>query len=109
MGRAEFPHLLQPRSGKPTTFFYEAWEESPFADAYVGRLAAAIVDGLKLGKGPATDYLAVSFSTLDIVGHDFGPRSHEVQDVLRRLDDTIGDADGATRQEGRSRSIRSRA
>ena len=86
----EFPHLLQPRSGKPTTFFYGAWEESPFADAYVGRLAAAIVDGLKLGKGPATDYLGVSFSTLDIVGHDFGPRSHEVQDVLRRLDDTIG-------------------
>ncbi len=87
---AEFPHLLQPKSGKPTTFFYEAWEESPFADAYVGRMAAAVVDGLKLGKGTATDYLAVSFSTLDIVGHDFGPRSHEVQDVLRRLDDTIG-------------------
>jgi predicted AlkP superfamily pyrophosphatase or phosphodiesterase len=87
---AEFPHLLQPRSGQPTTFFYEAWEQSPFADAYLGRLAASIVDGLKLGKGPATDYLAVSFSTLDIVGHDFGPRSHEVQDVLRRLDDTIG-------------------
>jgi predicted AlkP superfamily pyrophosphatase or phosphodiesterase len=87
---AEFPHLLQPRSGQRTTFFYQAWEESPFADAYLGRLAAAIVDGLKLGKGPATDYLAVSFSALDIVGHDFGPRSHEVQDVLRRLDDTIG-------------------
>jgi predicted AlkP superfamily pyrophosphatase or phosphodiesterase len=87
---AEFPHLLQPRSGKPTTFFYEAWEESPFADAYIGRLAAAVIDGLKLGKGPATDYLAISFSTLDIVGHDFGPRSYEVQDVLRRLDETIG-------------------
>jgi len=53
-------------------------------------MAAAIVDGLKLGKGPSTDYLAISFSTVDIVGHDFGPRSHEVQDVLRRLDDTIG-------------------
>lgn len=86
---AEFPHLLQPRSGKPTTFFYEAWEQSPFADAYVGRFAAAMIDGLKLGKGTSTDYLAISFSTLDIVGHDFGPRSHEVQDVLRRLDDTI--------------------
>jgi predicted AlkP superfamily pyrophosphatase or phosphodiesterase len=86
----EFPHQLQPRSGKPTTFFYEAWQESPFADAYLARLAAAIVDGLKLGQGSATDYLAISFSTLDIVGHDFGPRSHEVQDVLRRLDETIG-------------------
>ena len=87
----KFPHLLQPRSGKPTTFFYEAWDESPYSDAYVGRLAGEAIDGLKLGRGPATDYLAISFSALDVVGHDFGPRSHEIQDILMRLDDTIGD------------------
>jgi predicted AlkP superfamily pyrophosphatase or phosphodiesterase len=87
---AEMPHQLQERSGKPTGFFYEAWEESPFSDAYLGRLAGAAIDGMKLGQGPGTDYLAVSFSALDIVGHDFGPRSHEVQDVLRRLDETVG-------------------
>jgi predicted AlkP superfamily pyrophosphatase or phosphodiesterase len=28
---------------------------------------------------------------LDIVGHSFGPRSHEVQDILARLDVIIGD------------------
>lgn len=88
---ATFPHLMQPRSGKPTTFFYGAWAESPFADAYIGRLAGATIDSLKLGRGPATDYLAVSLSSLDIVGHDFGPRSHEIQDMLLRLDDTLGD------------------
>jgi len=86
----KFPHMMQPRSGKPTTFFYEAWGESPFADAYIGRLASATVDSLKLGRGAATDYLAVSFSSLDVVGHDFGPRSHEIQDMLLRLDDTLG-------------------
>jgi predicted AlkP superfamily pyrophosphatase or phosphodiesterase len=32
----------------------------------------------------------VSFSALDSVGHKFGPRSHEVQDTLARLDVTIG-------------------
>ena len=85
-----FPHLLQPRSGKPTTFFYEAWEESPFSDAYVGRMASAAIDGMKLGQGPTTDYLAISFSALDVVGHDFGPRSQEIQDVLMRLDETVG-------------------
>ncbi len=85
-----FPHLLQPRSGKPTTFFYEAWEESPFSDAYVGRMAAAAIDGMKLGQGPTTDYLAISFSALDVVGHDFGPRSQEIQDVLMHLDETVG-------------------
>ncbi len=85
------PHRLQPRSGKPTTFFYKAWCESPYADAYLGHLAEAAVDGMKLGQGEGTDFLGISFSALDIVGHDFGPRSFEVQDVLRRLDGTIGD------------------
>ena len=45
---------------------------------------------LKLGQGHGTDFLAVSFSTLDTVGHAYGPRSHEVQDILVRLDGTIG-------------------
>jgi hypothetical protein len=45
---------------------------------------------MKLGQGPGTDYLAISFSALDVVGHDFGPRSHEIQDVLMRLDETLG-------------------
>src|SRR5262249_48318082 len=85
-----FPHLLQPRDGKPTTFFYEAWEESPFSDAYVARMASAAIDGMKLGQGPGTAYLAIGFAGRDVVGHDFGPRSHEMQDVLRRLDETLG-------------------
>ena len=45
---------------------------------------------LKLGQGQGTDFLAVSFSALDTVGHAYGPRSHEVQDILVRLDATIG-------------------
>jgi hypothetical protein len=87
---AELPHALQPRDGRATTFFYEAWQESPYSDAALGRLAGAAIDGMKLGQGATTDFLAVSFSALDVVGHDFGPRSHEVQDVLLHLDETIG-------------------
>ena len=88
----KFPHMLQPRStASPTTFFYEAWDESPFADAYVGADGRRGCRRLKLGQGPATDYLAISFSSLDVVGHDFGPRSHEIQDMLLRLDDTLGE------------------
>jgi predicted AlkP superfamily pyrophosphatase or phosphodiesterase len=67
------------------------WESSPFSDAYLGRMASAALDTLNLGKGPGTDVLAVSFSALDRIGHEFGPRSHEVQDTLVRLDVTIGD------------------
>jgi predicted AlkP superfamily pyrophosphatase or phosphodiesterase len=53
-------------------------------------MAAAAVDALKLGRGAATDFLGISFSATDGVGHVYGPRSHEVQDVLVRLDRTIG-------------------
>ena len=35
--------------------------------------------------------LAISFSSLDKVGHDYGPHSHEVQDILVRLDRTLGE------------------
>ena len=38
----------------------------------------------------STDMMALSFSALDKVGHDYGPESPEVQDVLVRLDRTIG-------------------
>lgn len=82
-----FPHEL----GEALSPQYPArWQESPFADQYLAELALAAVDRLGLGKGRGTDFLAIGFSTLDLVGHDFGPESHEVQDVLVRLDETIG-------------------
>ncbi len=83
-----FPH---PMSGLTNeTDAWSAWEGSPKSDAYLGRLAVAAVDALKLGQGRGTDYLGISFSALDHVGHDYGPRSHEAQDVLVRLDRTLG-------------------
>jgi hypothetical protein len=69
---------------------WTAWESSPRSDAYLGRLGMAAIDALKLGQGAGTDFLGISFSALDLVGHDFGPTSHEVQDVLIRLDEVIG-------------------
>ena len=85
-----FPHVVKGTSAVMDNTFTDAWESSPYSDAYLGALAAAAIDGLKLGNGAGTDYLAISFSALDKVGHDFGPDSHEVQDVLIRLDQTIG-------------------
>ena len=42
-----------------------------------------------LGKGASPDYLGLSFSGLDIVGHQFGPDSPEVLDTIMRLDVSI--------------------
>ncbi|RPJ54209.1 MAG: hypothetical protein EHM24_32020, partial [Acidobacteria bacterium] len=87
---SRFPHPLKPASGAADAQFYEAWQSSPFSDAYLAKMAEAAVDAMKLGQCEGTDYLAISFSALDLVGHDFGPRSHEVQDLLAHLDRTLG-------------------
>ena len=88
---ARFPHAMAGTPGTSEEQFYTLWENSPFSDAYLGRMAEDLVRRKKLGQRRATDFLGVSFSALDYVGHKFGPESHEVQDTLLRLDRTIGD------------------
>ncbi len=88
---AVFPHVLNGDNDKtPDRDFRTQWARSPFADAYVGRLAGGIVESFGLGSDQVPDFLGVSFSTPDLVGHAFGPRSQEVQDVYAQLDITIG-------------------
>jgi predicted AlkP superfamily pyrophosphatase or phosphodiesterase len=87
-----FPHVLKGDADdtRPDEEFYGQWLRSPFADAYLGRMAASLVESMQLGKGDRTDVLAVSFSSPDSVGHAFGPDSHEIQDMYSRLDGTVG-------------------
>ena len=86
----DFPHTVQGDGSEVGGAFADAWESSPYSDAYLAGLAAAALDSLKLGRGAGIDFLGISFSALDKVGHDFGPDSHEVQDVLIHLDRVIG-------------------
>jgi predicted AlkP superfamily pyrophosphatase or phosphodiesterase len=83
-----FPHALRGMQGSSSgdEVFFEEWASSPFADAYLTRMAQAAIDSLGLGRTAGTDYLGVSYSSLDYVGHAFGPRSREAQDILVRLD-----------------------
>ena len=85
-----FPHVLKGAEGEPDATYFAQWERSPFADAYLGRFATSLAESFKLGRHESTDVLAISFSTPDLAGHAFGPRSHEIQDVYARLDKTIG-------------------
>ena len=87
---ATFPHPLASDSPTPDAAFRARWERSPFADAYLGALAADLVQQYRLGQGASTDVLAVSFSSPDLLGHGFGPRSMEVHDMYAHLDRTIG-------------------
>jgi hypothetical protein len=87
---ASFPHPLTGVAGTPEHQFYELWKCSPFSDEYLAQMAVSHVKSLRLGQRDAVDLLSVGFSGLDCVGHDFGPDSAEVHDMVQRLDRTLG-------------------
>ncbi len=97
-----FPHTL--RRDDPAV--QDQWEMSPYADMYLARMAAALVESEGLGQRDAIDMLAVSFSSPDLLGHAFGPHSQEIQDMYLRLDQTIGTLfDALDAKVGRGRYV----
>lgn len=79
---AAFDHTVAP---SPTEGF-ETLVPTPYGNQLLTDLALAAIDGEKLGSGTHPDLLSVSFSSLDACGHRFGPYSHEIQDMVLRLD-----------------------
>jgi len=62
---------------------------TPFGNTLTLEMAIAAIDGEQMGQDAITDFLAVSFSSTDYIGHAFGPYSKEVQDTYVRLDAEI--------------------
>ena len=84
-----FPHAIgRPRSA-PDDGFYSGLRDSPWWDEYLGQFGQFIIEAEDLGGDAYPDLLALSFSALDYVGHDYGPHSREYVDVLLRLDQTL--------------------
>ena len=101
-----FPHPLDPREGEDEGLFYTAWGRSPWSDAFIVDLAIHLMETRKLGQHDGTDMLALSLGALDQAGHQYGPRSHEVQDLLARADVAIGRLlDALDRQVGRDHYV----
>lgn len=63
---------------------------TPFGNNVLAELAKKLIVEEQMGKHDATDFLAISFSSTDYVGHDFGPNSWELLDTYARLDETLG-------------------
>lgn len=59
---------------------------TPFGNSLTKDFAIEAIKAEKLGTGKFTDFLAVSFSSPDYVGHQFGPNSIEIEDIYLRLD-----------------------
>lgn len=64
---------------------------TPFGNDLLEEFAKKAIEKEELGKDNITDFLTVSFSSTDYVGHTLGPRSMELQDTYLRLDLTIAD------------------
>lgn len=83
-----FPHKLSAIADKDK---YEAFRTTPYANTFTFDFAKLAVDKEQLGKSAYTDFLAVSISSTDYIGHAFGPNSVEIQDCYLRLDKDIAD------------------
>lgn len=75
--KSVFPHKINT---------YGALLTSPYGNTMTKELALAVLENERLGRDAATDFLAVSFSSPDYVGHAFGTHSMEVEDTYLRLD-----------------------
>ncbi|MGI9243409.1 MAG: alkaline phosphatase family protein, partial [Verrucomicrobiales bacterium] len=83
-----FPHRFGSADGKGFATFLTI---SPAGDELTLEMAKAVIDNEAIGADAVTDYLSVSFSSTDYVGHMFGPGSLESEDNLLRLDRTLAD------------------
>ncbi|MGI9511206.1 MAG: alkaline phosphatase family protein [Geminicoccaceae bacterium] len=83
-----FPHAYGPADGK---LFTTLLTLSPAGDALTVDFAKALVDAEEIGQDNVPDYLSVSLSCTDYVGHVFGPSSLEMEDQLLRLDLALAD------------------
>ncbi|MBN7818124.1 alkaline phosphatase PafA [Algoriphagus pacificus] len=59
---------------------------TPFGNSMTLDFAIAAIEGENLGNRGETDFLALSFSSPDYIGHRFGPKSKEIEDNYLRLD-----------------------
>ncbi|MCX2451715.1 alkaline phosphatase family protein [Pedobacter sp. PLR] len=82
-----FPHPLKLYMGKN----YEMIKSTPYGNTMTLDLAKLAILSEDLGKDNITDFLAVSCSSTDYVGHQYGPNSIEAEDTYLRLDKDLAD------------------
>lgn len=83
-----FPHKLS-TYGEANK--YASFKTTPFANTYTFDFAKAAIENENLGRNTVPDFLAISISSTDYIGHSFGPNSIEIEDTYLRLDADIAD------------------
>jgi predicted AlkP superfamily pyrophosphatase or phosphodiesterase len=71
--------------------FYDVVGSTTFANEYEFEFARELMVYENVGRGPATDLLSISLSANDILGHQVGPDSPEMQQMALDLDRELAD------------------
>jgi predicted AlkP superfamily pyrophosphatase or phosphodiesterase len=87
LGHNTFPYDLKSAVGKN----YGLLPLLPSGNTFTIEFAKAAITNESMGKDSITDFLTISFSTPDYIGHNFGPNSIEQEDDFLRLDKELGD------------------
>lgn len=85
--RPVFPHNIPALRSKNNN--YSLIKAIPAGNSITVDFVEAAIIGEKLGKGKYTDFLTISFSSPDYIGHQFGVASKEIEDNYLRLDKDI--------------------
>jgi len=80
--RSSFPYTFKEQENKYI-------KRTPYGNSILFEFAKEAIRKEKIGHNKETDFLAMSFSATDYVGHIFGPNSLEVEDTYARLDKEI--------------------
>jgi predicted AlkP superfamily pyrophosphatase or phosphodiesterase len=83
MGKT-FPHHLG--SGTGQADFLDGFQTSPFENEVLVDFAIEAISQEGLGQHDVPDLLGIGFSANDLVGHSYGPDSHEMMDITIRTD-----------------------
>ncbi|MDT0645495.1 alkaline phosphatase PafA [Zunongwangia sp. F260] len=84
---ASFPYDLAALRSSNNEFDLIA--NTPFGNDLTLDFALAAIKAEELGQDEDTDFLTLSFSSTDKVGHNFGVNSKEIEDTYLRLDKNI--------------------
>jgi predicted AlkP superfamily pyrophosphatase or phosphodiesterase len=80
-----FPRKLEANIGKN----FGAISSTPWGNTLTLSFSKAALEAEGLGKDSITDFLAISLSSPDYIGHSFGPNSVEIEDTYIKLDKEI--------------------
>ncbi len=85
-----FPHPIGGLTFTPDSAYFLAFGGTPFMDEYLSQFAQKLIAQEMLGQDDHLDFLGLSFSAVDSIGHTYGPNSPEALDAFMRLDQTLG-------------------